>query len=85
MSYRHWPWRNGVNKTPPFLHFLAKGEQGPFAHLPFAERLSFRSLGRHILFMIVNCGMKNKNLIQVRSELSPPTSKLVALLAIKKQ
>jgi hypothetical protein len=34
LSYRHWQWRNGVNKTPPFVHFtIAKGGKKTIAHL----------------------------------------------------
>jgi hypothetical protein len=58
-------------KTPLFLHFpIAKGETGTYIGI------------RHIY----NCKLRNekkKDLIQVRSEVSPPTSKLVPLLAIK--
>ncbi len=73
-------WHNGVNKMPPFLHFpIAKGGTKTIAHLPIAEGLSFRSLDRRIY----DCKLWNENFffIQVRSEVSTPTSKL----AIKKQ
>jgi hypothetical protein len=56
-SYRHWPWCNGVNKTPPFLHFpIAKGETRTIAQLPIAEGLSFRILDRRIY----DCKMRNE-------------------------
>ncbi len=49
LSYGHWPWRNSVNKTPPFLHFLiAKGGTKTIVHLPITEGVSFRSLVRRI-------------------------------------
>jgi hypothetical protein len=65
----HWPWRYGVNKTSPFLHFLtAKGGTKTIAHLPIAEGSSFRNLGA---FTIVNFGRRKKDLIQVGSEFSP--------------
>jgi hypothetical protein len=33
-----WPWRNGGNKTPPFLHFpIAKGRTRTIAHLPIVQ------------------------------------------------
>ncbi len=70
VSYWHWPWRNGVNKTPPFLHFLIdKGGTRTISHLPIAEGLSFRSLDRRIY----DCKLRNENkgLFQVRSEFSP--------------
>jgi hypothetical protein len=66
LYYRHCPWFNGVNQTPPFLHFpIAKGGTKTIAHLPIAEGLSFRSLERRIY----NCKLRNeiKDLIQVRS------------------
>jgi hypothetical protein len=34
--------------------------------------------------MIVNCGMKEKHLFQMRNEYSPQLSKLMAKLAIEK-
>jgi hypothetical protein len=38
LSYRHWPWCNGVNKSPPFRYFLiAKGGTKIIVHLPIAE------------------------------------------------
>jgi len=49
LSYRHWPWRSGVNKTSPFLHFpFAKGGTKIIEHLPIAERLSFLRVDRRI-------------------------------------
>ena len=64
-----WPWCNGVNKTPPFLHFpIAKGGTKTIAHLLIAEGLSFRSLDRRIY----DCKLRNeKDFFQVRSECSP--------------
>ncbi len=47
---------NGVNKTPPFLHFPSvKGGIRTIAHLSILERLSVRSLDRHI-----GCGSWNQ-------------------------
>jgi hypothetical protein len=41
--------RNGVKKTPPFLHFpIAKGGTKTIGHLSIAEGLSFLSLDRCI-------------------------------------
>jgi hypothetical protein len=34
LSYQHWPWCKGGNKTPPFLHF-PKAEQGPLRSCQF--------------------------------------------------
>ncbi len=76
-------FRSSVNKTLPFLYFpIVKGGTKTIAHLSIAEGLSFWSLDR----CIYNCKLRNeKDLIQVRNEFSLPTSKLVVLLAIKKQ
>jgi hypothetical protein len=74
-SYRHWC--NVVNKTPPFLYFsIAKGGLKTIAHLPIVVELSFQRLDMRIY----NCNSRNEknDLIQVRSELSPSTSKLVS-------
>jgi hypothetical protein len=68
----------------PFLYFpIVKGGTKTIVHLSIAEGLSFRSLDR----CIYDCKLRNeKDLIQVRNEISLPTSKLVVeLLAIKKQ
>jgi hypothetical protein len=55
---------------------IAKGGTRTIAYLPIAEGLSFRSLDRRIYdWKLRN---ENKGLIQVRSEFSPPTVKLVA-------
>jgi hypothetical protein len=36
VSYWHWPWHYGINKTPPFLHFLiAKGRTRTIAYFFF--------------------------------------------------
>jgi hypothetical protein len=72
LSYQHWPWRNGVNRTPPFLHFqLTKAEQRPLR--------TFR-LQRDLDERIYSCKLRNekKDLIQVCSEFSSLTSKLYA-------
>ncbi len=85
LSYRHWPWRNGVIKTPPFLHFPnAQGGTKTISPLSIAEGLSFRSLDRRIYDYILR-NEKKPDFIRVGNEVSPLTSKLVALLAIKKQ
>jgi hypothetical protein len=77
LSYRHWQWRNGDSKTPPFLHFpIVKAGAKTIGHLPIAEGLSFRSLDRHIYDYKLR--KKKKDLVQECSEFSPPTSKLVA-------
>jgi hypothetical protein len=61
----------------PFLNLpIAKGGTQTIAHLSIAEGLSFHA------FSMVNCGQK-KDLIQMRSEFSPLTSKLVAQFEIK--
>ncbi len=50
---------NGVNKTPPFLHFLiGKGRTKTIAHFSISEGLCVEAqLGA---FSIVNCGMKKR-------------------------
>ncbi len=59
---------NCDNKTPPFLYFpIAKAGTRTIAHMPIAEGLSFSYLQQ--IFTIVNCRMKKKDLIYVRSEL----------------
>jgi hypothetical protein len=55
LSYIHWQWRSGVNKTSPFLHFpIAKGGTKIIEHLPIAEGLSFLSFKR-VDRRIYNC------------------------------
>ncbi len=62
-SYRNWPWRNGVNKTPPFIYFPIAKDGTRTTHLPIAEGCSFRSLYRCIKLVIRR--MKKKDLIRV--------------------
>jgi hypothetical protein len=51
LSYRNRPWCNGVNKTPPFIHFrIGKGKTRTIEHWPIVEGLSFQSLDRHIYY-----------------------------------
>jgi hypothetical protein len=66
-----------------FIFPIAKGGTKTIApHLSIAEGLSFRSFDR----CIYDCKLRNeKDLIQVSNEFSLTTSKLVVLLAIKKQ
>ncbi len=64
------------NKTPQFLLFsMAKGGTKTIAHLSIAERSIFEALIG--AFTIVNCGMKEKDLIPVCNEYSPQLSKLL--------
>ncbi len=67
---------NGVKKTPQFFLFSqAKGGTKTIAHLSIAEGLSFEAyIGA---FTIVNCGMKEKDLIPVCNEYSPQLSKFL--------
>jgi hypothetical protein len=77
--YRHWPWRNGVNKTLPFLHFpIAKGGTKTIAHLPIAEGSSFLCFDRRNY----NCKLRNGK--KDCSEFSPQTSKLLLNRQLKK-
>jgi hypothetical protein len=65
-----------VNNTPPFLHFqIAKGGKEPLRTCQL-WRVEFPEL----IYAHFYCELRNekKDLIQVCSEFSPPTSKLVA-------
>jgi hypothetical protein len=66
-----------VCKLPQFLLFSqAKGGTKTIAHFSIAEGSSFEAWIDS--FMIVNCGMKEKHLIQMHNEYSPHLSKLMA-------
>jgi hypothetical protein len=65
---------NGVKKTPHFLLFIT-GQRRNKDHCAHFNCGVFEALIG--AFTIVNCGMKEKDLIPVRNEYSPNLSKLL--------
>ena len=78
LSHQHWPWRNGVNNNASISSF-SNSQRRNKHHCELANcgRIEFPKL-KTDAFTFVNCGMKKKDLIQVRNEFSPPTYKLAA-------
>jgi hypothetical protein len=64
-----------------FFH-SPKAEQRPYGTCQLRKDRVFEALIGS--FMIVNCGMKEKHLIQMRNEYSPQLSKLMEYSAIEK-